>query len=194
MLLVRGLFGEAFREAQQAQALWPIVFALILVVAAFISVLASLTACVVFLMWIHRASRNLVDAGLKGTEFSPRWAVGWFFVPLANIIMPYQVMREIWMGSAFLARPLEGMNWNRGAASPLITWWWGAFLLRGVFGYITLFFDDTDLLIPSCLVTLMAVGVTLALVNRVSGMQEQGRSLREAAAAEASETVEVTAP
>ena len=30
---------------------------------------------------------------------SPGWAVGWYFIPFANLIKPYGVMDEIWDGS-----------------------------------------------------------------------------------------------
>src|ERR1700754_3506800 len=54
------------------------------------------TTIIVFAVWIHRANRNARALGAVGMRFSPGWAVGWFFVPIANLWKPYQAMKEIW--------------------------------------------------------------------------------------------------
>src|SRR5688500_9582042 len=43
--------------------------------------LVFVVSVIVVAMWIHRAHANLRDAGLDGLEFSPGWAVGWYFIP-----------------------------------------------------------------------------------------------------------------
>ena len=62
-----------------------------------------LLAAIAFLTWIHRASVN-IHALLHTSEdppirFSPGWAVGWWFVPIASLWMPYQVMKDLWARS-----------------------------------------------------------------------------------------------
>ena len=44
---------------------------------------------VIFLMWLHRVSRNLQPLGSNGQRFSPGWAVGWWFIPILWFIFPY---------------------------------------------------------------------------------------------------------
>jgi hypothetical protein len=46
--------------------------------------------------------------------------VGWYFVPLANVVKPYQVMMELWRRShaGWVAR-----------RSKLVVAWWGCWLL-----------------------------------------------------------------
>jgi len=51
---------------------------------------------VVVLMWVHRAHRVLVDRNIPDLEFTPAWAVGWFFIPVANLFRPYLAVKEIW--------------------------------------------------------------------------------------------------
>lgn len=130
---------------------------------------------IVFLMWIHRTYRNLPALGARRLRFTPGWAVGWWFVPIANFFRPFQIVREIWRASDPAVTDPEG--WHAAPSSPLIGWWWAFFLASFVSFYVgggdpvsdglvnTRVFLATD----SC----GAVGACLAilLVNRVSARQ-----------------------
>ena len=74
----------------------------LLMVAAGLSMIAVFIATVVaFSMWIHRAYANLPALGnpKEGLEYSPRWAVGGFFIPIVNLFVPYRAVKEIWVKS-----------------------------------------------------------------------------------------------
>jgi hypothetical protein len=61
-----------------------------------IAQIATVVACViVFASWVYRANYNVRQLGAAGLQFSPGWAVGWYFVPLAFMWKPYQAMKEI---------------------------------------------------------------------------------------------------
>ena len=91
------LVDETLVEAGELWALSYTMSALVLVVAFFL----SFSFCV-FLTgrFMYRAMRNLHTIGSKIADISPGWAVGWFFVPFANLMMPYRAMREIVEGSS----------------------------------------------------------------------------------------------
>ena len=72
-----------------------------------------------FLVWQHRAHRNLRAASVEGLAFTPGWAVGWWFVPVANLVKPFQSVREPWKASS--ADPA----WPEIRTWPVIGWWWG---------------------------------------------------------------------
>jgi hypothetical protein len=59
-------------------------------------VAAMVLAILMVARWIYCAHANLRDAGIQELEFTPGWAVGWYFVPIANLFKPYQAMRELW--------------------------------------------------------------------------------------------------
>ena len=59
---------------------------------------------ILILAWIWRANANARALGARRMVFTPGWAVGWFFVPFANLVMPYRALRETWRASA---RPLD---------------------------------------------------------------------------------------
>ena len=71
--------------------------------------LAMVGAIVAFSMWTHRAYRNL-PAPARHLKFTPAWAVGWLFVPLANLVVPYFVFSEIWNHS----KPAPANSDSRG--------------------------------------------------------------------------------
>ncbi len=94
---------------------------------------------VAFLMWFHRAHRNLPALGCDDLEYSPRWAVGGFFVPILNLARPFQVMREVWLGSmpgnSSRASVMGGIFQERSRKTPpLVGWWWVLFLGSNLFG------------------------------------------------------------
>ncbi|MGH7746783.1 MAG: DUF4328 domain-containing protein, partial [Candidatus Dormibacteria bacterium] len=69
------------------------------------SELVVFTLCAaVFLLWLYRAVSNGPALGAGGLRFSPRWAIGWWFVPIAFLVRPFQAIMEAWR-SADLTQP-----------------------------------------------------------------------------------------
>jgi hypothetical protein len=92
------------------------------------------STAILFLMWIHRAHRNLPALGAQQLKFTPGWAVGWFFVPFANLFMPYRVVTEIWKASDPNGDITDGMAWQNALPSPLIGCWWACWVIAGLLG------------------------------------------------------------
>ena len=95
--------------------------------------LAYLSFTVVFVVsivlvgrWIYRAHANLAAAGADGLEFTPGWAVGWYFIPFANLVKPFQAMRELWNQSHS-----EHDQFGNEAPSEVKAWW-GAWIVGNI--------------------------------------------------------------
>jgi hypothetical protein len=90
-----------------------------------------LIAVIAFCMWIHRATSNGPALGGSQLRFTSGWAVGWFFVPIANLIRPYQAVSEVWRTSD----PQVGLTTAEQRAtmkvSPLVGAWWILFVVAG---------------------------------------------------------------
>lgn len=54
---------------------------------------------VFYMMWQHRAFFNARAVGQQ-TTFSPGWSVGWWFIPLANLVAIGLVLRDLWRATA----------------------------------------------------------------------------------------------
>jgi len=145
-----------------------------------------------FLVWFHRMHNNLPGLGGRELKYSPGWAVGGFFVPILDLVRPFQVMREVWHGSdpAGLERDISpGGPAARNAlgAPPLVGWWWGLFVVMWMLGIvITLMARQPDhtvgdlltlsrLLVASDVLDIPAALVTIRLIDRLTGWQAARR-------------------
>jgi len=71
----------------------------LIVMIALIHIPIFIASIVVFLIWEYRSFNNLSALEARNLEFSPGWAIGWWFVPFANLFKPFQAMRELWAES-----------------------------------------------------------------------------------------------
>ena len=103
------------------------------------TLLVFVALAVAFLMWLHRASKNLPALGNppQRIEFTPGWAVGWFFIPFANIVMPYKAVREVWEKSEPSIRTEDDFMFTPPSSAPLLVGWWIAFIATNVAGNIS---------------------------------------------------------
>ncbi|APZ97768.1 hypothetical protein BWQ93_04145 [Sphingopyxis sp. QXT-31] len=85
---------------------------------------------VIFCMWIYRAAANIKAARTPRFAFTPAWAVGWHFVPIANLFKPYRAMRQIWNAS------LYGDAERSSGSEGLLIGWWGAWCFSLVVGVV----------------------------------------------------------
>jgi|CXWL01.1.fsa_nt_gi hypothetical protein len=78
----------------------------------------TLLLCVVYTCRItYRLLKNLHAMEAPGEIMSPAWAVGWYFIPLANLVMPLRGIQQAWRGTFALSDQLEP---NDGV---IVLWW-----------------------------------------------------------------------
>ena len=154
----------------------PIVYFAIGLVAL-VQILLRVVLVVLFLIWLYRAFNNLPALGARNLEFSPGWAVGWWFIPFANLVKPYQIMGELWNASDSDFDPELFLSNNVGTPS-IIGWWWGLFIVGNIVGRISDAMADTSL--SSSLVALMiycalqgaAALLIINIIRRITREQE----------------------
>ena len=59
-------------------------------------VIVELLAAALLIAWMNRTYQKLPGLGARDLQGSPGGAVGWWFVPLANLYVPFKYLREIW--------------------------------------------------------------------------------------------------
>jgi hypothetical protein len=106
-------FEEATRSDQRVGAITIVQVVLVVVTG------------VVWLFWQRRSQSNLHAARMRDLKFSPGWAVGWWLIPFANFVMPFQTTRELWKASTGDERWWE-------VRTSIIGWWWAAWLSANV--------------------------------------------------------------
>lgn len=128
------------------------------------------------LAWTWRANANARGLGAVGMRFTPAWAVGWYCVPLANLVKPYDAMREIWQASA------HPQGWSQQSEPLSLRWWWILLLLAvGTGGFVPLLsmrargietvIDATWLMTLSDLAGLLSGGILVWIIAQVQRMQ-----------------------
>ena len=72
----------------------------------------------VVLRWTYIATANVHAFGAEGLAAGPGMAVVSYFIPVANLVMPFQALRDVWKAS------VEPRDWEVIATPPLLRWWW----------------------------------------------------------------------
>lgn len=81
--------------------------------------LCAIGLAVAFLAWLSRTVEITPALGAGTPHDSPRWAIGWWFIPIAFLWKPYTVVREVWDRLATPARARGGT---------LVLAWWLAWI------------------------------------------------------------------
>jgi hypothetical protein len=97
-----------------------------------VTLLLMLFTIVVFCLWIRRSYAALNTARTPGLRFTPGWAVGWWFIPFANLYKPYEVMVELWRATT----PGRSDDWAFTPRSPILPLWWGLWLADSFAGNV----------------------------------------------------------
>ncbi len=102
-------------------------------------VIGYVGSVIAFWMWFYRAHKNLRALGNAELEYSSRWAVFGFMVPILNLIRPMQLMRETWYGSDPNLRgesPTYLQEAVRRGTPEAVGWWWGSFIIMNILGRV----------------------------------------------------------
>ncbi|MCJ7673337.1 MAG: DUF4328 domain-containing protein [Acidimicrobiia bacterium] len=90
--------------------------------------IAVLVLAPCFITWLWRAAKNQQVLGREPERLGSGWAIGGWFIPLANFVIPVLVVQDLWRGSdATIAA--GDPRWRIADRSWLVGWWWGLFLV-----------------------------------------------------------------
>jgi hypothetical protein len=140
----------------------------------------GITALVLLILWTWRSAHNARALGRTGARLSPGWAIGAWFIPLANFVLVYLMVSDLWRSSDPDSE--RGDEWRRLPGSPLVRLWIVAYV-----GGVVLLFGAVALAVAgvtgvSTTRTLLviagvvaAVGTLLAIpvVRDITDRQEQ---------------------
>ncbi len=92
--------------------------------------LCSLVLAVLTLMWWYQAYSAVARTGVIGRSWSPGWAIGGWFIPLGNLVIPKLVLDEI---DRISSAAEEGVaEWRARPTSRTTGWWWGGFVVASI--------------------------------------------------------------
>ena len=124
-LLIDGDQGFAFAPQQELEAAYSLYET-----AGNVQGYVYLPCAILFVVWFFRMRRNAGLLGPDRFDKGPGWAIGAWFVPLANFWMPYRIAVDMWGASTPL--PADGVPY-RASIWP-VNLWWGLFVSSTLFG------------------------------------------------------------
>lgn len=131
----------------------------------------------VVLRWTYVATANAQAFGAEGMAAGPGMAVASYFIPIVNLVMPFQALRDVWKAS------VEPRDWEVIATPALLRWWWFFWLTGNIAGLAASRFEDGErypefgdfaaqLLIGSDALTLAASLFLALIVRRLTALQQ----------------------
>ena len=118
---------------------------------------------IAFLRWIYFANYNTGSFGTTRMHFTPGWAVGWYFVPIANLWKPYQALKEVFKAS----HPDFLDDWQQAPHPDILPLWWTLWVISSFIGRavvrLTLGAETIDELLAASWITFVADTVNLPL-------------------------------
>ena len=98
---------------------------------------AFLASVILVGRWIYRTNAN-AHSFSEDVSIKPGWSVGWFFVQFANLVKPYESMKDVWAVSHQAAAHYEDLE------SPLVRWWWGLWIATNIASGISMRLSGMD--------------------------------------------------
>lgn len=119
------LFGDGFEDNPVT-----LVLGLLTIALAVLQIVVYITTIVVFLMWLYRVHENVAAFGIPRhqMQYSSAWAVGSFFVPFANLILPYRAIKEVWEKSV----PNSASRLSALSPPAFFPLWWGFWIISNI--------------------------------------------------------------
>ncbi len=136
----------------------------------FLELGVNVLTIIFFLLWLHRAYKNLPILGVEQLKFTPGWAVAWWFIPIMNFFRPYQIIKEAWKASDPNVDLTNRLAWQTAPGSSLIAWWWAIFLLDRIIGVIFILLGVAFL---DSILEIIAAILTVLIIRGIDVRQEE---------------------
>lgn len=98
------------------------------ILTSLVYIAVNLAAWITLLVWVYRTCKNTHALGGANLSYSPGWAVGWFLIPVVNLVMPCLVVQSIYKASR------NPVNWKQVPFNALILGWWICSVVGGLLG------------------------------------------------------------
>jgi hypothetical protein len=134
-------------------------------------------SAVVFLRWVYILNDNKRRFKANQLGFTPGWAVGWFFMPVAWFWKPYQAMKELWQVS------IDPKKWQSQRPGYLLPLWWFLWIANNFLGQAAFRLNLAAKTIPTLEIANIVTDIAdvasvaldfaaLALVIKIAGLQQ----------------------
>lgn len=82
----------------------------------------SIISIVTFIQWFRRAYYNF-NSRNSNSAYSDGWAAGAWFVPIISLYRPYQIMKEMWVGTSKIITTTSDTIVKNNSTAIIGLWW-----------------------------------------------------------------------
>ncbi|GJH41507.1 hypothetical protein RCZ04_20570 [Capnocytophaga sp. HP1101] len=159
--VIRGFLIDEIDEDLFARAELSDLFSLIV---GLLWLVITLIMGILFLMWFRRAYYNLHQ--LKNNlSYTDGWAVGSWFIPFANWVLPYRIMKEIYDSTRNLF--IQKGDIQPKLSTNIVTIWWTLSVITSIVNYLVFrayMFDEPTIEISYTTSIINVIGTLLLIV------------------------------
>ena len=153
------------------------VVTLLMILVGLLVLIVYVVTVVFYLMWLFRAHNNLqaFDPWCR-TNYSAGWAVGSFFVPFVNLVVPYRAVKEVWQKSGppdVLAEPGPPASFGLWWTFWLLACFAGRLSLRLTFNENVAESTATQVSIVASALSIIAAFFAYLVVDAIDKKQEE---------------------
>lgn len=159
-----GTAVSLFGDEKTLESSWTLLYIMLLIAAA-----------VTFLFWFAGAYRNLPALGAHELTYSPRSAVGWWFVPFASMVVPLLVAIELLRASDPSVMPNSRSERRRAPFPKLLLTWWVAFNATTILAGLPISSQEVAWFAALAALEILAAGLAIAVIWRIQLRQESGQ-------------------
>ena len=153
-------------------------FDIIVLVALLIALLINV---ILFLCWQHAAAKAVLERpDIPTPPITPGWHVGWWFIPIVNLIMPAVAIGKLYRAS----RNGPGAPWDATPFPSIVLGWWLLYLSGSGLGWyagrvLGAAYGASDVALGASIaiageiVTLLALFLILRIVHKVVAFQSE---------------------
>ena len=81
--------------------------------------------------WLYVSSKINHLSEINNLSITPGWAVGWYFIPVANLIMPYRSLKETFKAS------FNTDDWENVEVPHDLPAWWTTWIIGNLFSNVS---------------------------------------------------------
>lgn len=144
---------------------------------AALAMMSGLVVFILLIVWLNKAYKAAVSRGAESPAWSSGWAVGGWFIPVANFVIPKLVINEVdRMSNPYLSEPI-GTSWRSAPRARVADVWWMFYIIGMVAAQIgaALAVEDVEALwVQGAGYLIMGIGFILGGVT----VRTIGRRLR----------------
>lgn len=130
-----------------------------------LDIILGLAFLIIFIIWLYNNYKYLHNLGVERLSYNPWWAIRWRFIPIVSWIIPYKIMKDIFLYHSWVHKPSD----DKGSHNiNLLFWWWILYIVSNLFFR---FSEDGSVLLLAYIAHLFWIYFLMRVVQKIYILQ-----------------------